>query len=216
MYRKGYNYTPEKLQNMSAMSDPGEIERALQMVGDLLDGRRQRYHVVVIGGSALNLLGLVSRATTDVDVLAFAQPDSTGTLRLRPPDEPFPPDLVAAVTTVAQDLGMDPRWLNAGPASQWKTGLPTGLAERVVWRDFGGLAVGLVSRYDLIFFKLYAAADDRGPTSVHFQDLVALRPTHDELERAGDWVRSQDPSPAFAKDLAEVLKHARTIAGRSR
>ncbi len=171
---------------------------------------------MVIGGSALNLLGLVSRATTDVDVLAFAQPDETGLLRLRPPDEPLPQDLVAAVTTVAKDLGLDPHWLNAGPASQWQTGLPEGLAARVSWRDYGGLWVGLVARYDLIFFKLYAAADDRGPTSVHFQDLVALQPTDDELERAGDWVLSQDPSPGFAQELAMVINHARTITGRSR
>lgn len=146
----------------------------------------------------------------------FARPDEAGVLRLRPPDEPLPPDLVAAVTTVAQDLGLAPHWLNAGPASQWKTGLPEGLAERVTWRDYGWLCIGLVARYDLIFFKLYAAADDRGPTSVHFQDLVALQPTNDELEQAGEWVRSQDPSPDFAKELAMAINHARTITGRSR
>ncbi len=137
-------------------------------------------------------------------------------LRLRPPDEPLPPDLVAAAATVARDVGLDPNWLNAGPASQWKTGLPDGLAERLVWRDYGGLAVGLVGRSDLILFKLYAAADDRGPTSVHFQDLMALQPTNNELEGAGDWVRSQDPSPGFGEQLAAVIHYARTITSRPR
>lgn len=195
---------------MSALSNSREIEQALRLVGELLEAGGLRFHVAVIGGSAVNLLGLVSRATTDVDILAFADVDAQGALHLRPPDEPLPPPLAHAARTVATDLGLDPNWLNTGPASQWRTGLPPGLSERLDWRTYGGLVVGVAARYDLIFFKLYAAADDIGPSSVHFQDLVALAPTSDELEAAGHWVRDQDPSPDFAHVVSQVIKHART------
>ena len=75
---------------MAESAAPQEIERALRRVGELLDAQSLRYHIVIIGGTAVNLLGLISRATTDVDILAFAAPDAAGTMRLRPPDEPLP------------------------------------------------------------------------------------------------------------------------------
>lgn len=64
----------------------------------------------------------------------------------------------------------------------------------------------LVSRYDLIFFKLYAAADSAGTESVHFQDLLKLQPSDQELAQAERWVRSQDPSPAFQTLLDQTLE----------
>lgn len=191
------------------LGDPDSIAKALNLVGELLQARGVRLHIVIVGGAAVNLLGLVSRATTDVDVLAFARGEGSS-LTLRPPDEPLPVDLVRAVATVAGDLGLDPEWLNAKSALQWRTGLPPGLAARVHWRDYGGLVVGLADRYDLIFFKLYAAVDAAGPSSVHFQDLVALGPSDEELSAAADWVRSQDPSAVVAETLTRVIRHVRS------
>jgi hypothetical protein len=187
----------------------GQIADALRLVGELLQARGHRFHIVVTGGAAVNLLGLVSRATTDVDILAFAGEGSEGRQHLHPPDEPLPAPLLKAAATVAVDLGLDAQWLNTGPASQWRTGLPPGLETRVQWLDYGGLAVGLVERYDLVFFKLYAAADDTGPGSVHFQDLLALKPTVEELNAAGSWVRQQDPSDALATTVSKVIEHVR-------
>jgi hypothetical protein len=43
---------------------------------------------------------------------------------------------------------------------------------------------------------------------VHFQDLLALRPTEIELKEAAEWVRLQDTSPQFAEILEQVLDHA--------
>jgi hypothetical protein len=193
-----------------------EIERALSLVGELVDASNLHYHIVVIGGSAVNLLGVVSRATADVDILAFAGPDSSGALRLRPPDQPLPDPLIRAAEAVAGDLGLDPNWLNTGPASQWLTGLPPGLEERLMWRRFGGLSVGVVHRQDLVFFKLYAAADDTGPQSVHYQDLVALSPTDAELNDAVRWIERQDPSPDFNRLVSQVMAHVRTDRNRIR
>jgi hypothetical protein len=65
--------------------------------------------IVVIGGSALTALGLVRRATRDVDLPAIAV---NGELRLA---EPLPDALRSARAAVARDLGLDENWLNAGP-----------------------------------------------------------------------------------------------------
>lgn len=194
----------------------GDIEKALQLVGELLEARGHRYHIVVIGGSALNLLGVVARATTDVDILAFAAPDRGGALQLSRPGAVLPEPLAAAASTVAEDLDLDPHWLNTGPESQWATGLPPGLGERVVWRDYRGLSVGIVDRLDLVFLKLYAAADDVGPQSVHYQDLVALSPSDEELVSAERWVRAQDPTPDFGSVVSKVIEHVQSDRDKTR
>jgi hypothetical protein len=55
----------------------------------------------------------------------------------------------------------------------------------------------------------YAAADDVGPTSRHFKDLLALKPTPADLEAAREWIATQDPSPAVAQAVAQVIAHVR-------
>lgn len=178
------------------------IEAALHAVGERLARLSQPTSIVVVGGAALNLLGIVHRPTIDVDVLARA--DEGGALQ--PPD-PLPDSLRSAIGAVARDLGLLETWMNTTVADQWRFGLPPGLAGRVQWRTFGALNVGIVDRRDLIFFKLYASADQTGPSSVHVQDLIALRPNHEELEAAAAWVRSQDPSPDFHAVVGKVVAY---------
>jgi len=195
-----------------SLSGQTDIEHALELVGELLASDGHCFAVIVLGGAALNLLGIVERATTDVDILAVASPRTDGPPdqeTTRQPPEPLPEPLLRAAATVARDLNLDAQWLNAGPALQWRVGFPPGLTHRVHWRQFSGLWVGVVARYDLIFFKLFAAADSTGPTSVHYQDLLALKPSRQELEEAGGWVRTQDASPEFATILEQVLHHVR-------
>ena len=121
----------------------------------------------------------------------------------------MPQPLAQVAATVARDLGLDPNWLNTGPALQWRAGLPPGLEQRIEWRQYGALWVGIVARFDLIFFKLFAAADSTGPKSVHYQDLLALRPSAVQLYEAREWVGTQDASPEFAKVLDRVTSHVR-------
>ncbi len=188
---------------------PAEIQRALAAAGELLGTERAKVGIVVVGGTALNLLGIVERTTRDVDVLAIVRDGpAAGRVVLAPPD-PLPEPLRRAIATVARDFGLSEEWMNTVVGLQWQTGLPPGLEERLHWRRYGGLTVGLADRYDLIFLKLYAAADSGGPSSVHFQDLVALRPTEGELNAAADWARGQDPTPAFSKILEQVIGHVR-------
>jgi hypothetical protein len=185
------------------------LDDALRVTGALLERRGSTLAIVVVGGTALNLLGVVNRTTNDVDVIALATAHTTGPpTDVRPPD-PLPRELRDAVATVTRDLGLPADWLNTAVAAQWQTGLPPDFAARVSWRRYGGLWVGLAGRIDLIHLKLYAAADDVGPASRHFRDLVALQPGDSELEAARRWIGTQDPSEAMTDAVRAVIAHVR-------
>ncbi len=188
------------------MELPGRtaIESALSLVGERLAHANQPCAIVVLGGAAMNLLGIVDRPTVDVDVLARC--DASGAIH--PPD-PLPETLHRAIVAVARDLGLLESWMNTAVADQWQFGLPPGLADRIVWRMFGALRVGIVGRRDLICFKLYASADQTGPESVHVRDLVALTPSEEELLWAGEWVRAQDPAAPFQDAVTKVIAYVR-------
>lgn len=100
-------------------------------------------------------------------------------------------------------------WFNTGPSddSFFRFGFPEGMVDRLVPREYGpykNLRISFISRRDQVFFKLYATADsDMGR---HYQDLVDLKPTAEELLAAARWTRTQDPSEGFLFVLGEVLK----------
>lgn len=178
------------------------IEAALTALGERLAHVGESCAIAILGGAALNLLGVVDRATFDVDVLARA--DATGAIR--PPD-PLPDTLRRAIAAVARDRGLSQNWMNTTVADQWRFGLPPGLAERIEWRTYGALRVGIVGRLDLICFKRYASSDQTGPDHVHVRDLLALTPNAEDLEWAAAWVRAQDSSPAFHTVVARVVAY---------
>jgi hypothetical protein len=60
----------------------------------------------------------------------------------------------------------------------------------------------------LIAFRLYAASDN-GPRSVHVSDLLALRPSEEELAAAAAWIRTQDTSVEFHAIIERVIAHVR-------
>lgn len=174
-------------------------------VGERLAYANDPCAIVVLGGAAMNLLGIVDRPTIDVDILARA--DAAGTIL--PPD-PLPAALRHAIAAVAHDQGLLETWMNTTVADQWRFGLPPGLPERLEWRTYGALRVGIVSRRDLICFKLYASADQTGPDNVHVRDLLALAPNAEELTSAATWVRGQDASPDFQVIVGKVVAYVQT------
>lgn len=187
------------------LSGQQAIESALTAVGERLAHAGAPCAIVVLGGAAMNLLGILDRPTIDVDVLARAAGENGP---IEPPD-PLPPPLRDAIAAVARDRGLPPNWVNTTVADQWRFGLPPGLAGRVHWRHLAALTVGIVDRRDLVFFKLYASADQTGPDNIHTRDLLALRPRQEELEAAAEWVRSQDASPGFHNVVARVVDYVR-------
>lgn len=145
--------------------------------------------LVVCGGSALIATGLVLRTTHDVDILAFIE---SQTIR---DSEPLPDYLVLAARNVARNMGLAADWLNNGPASQFRLGLPEGIQERLHRVVYGErLVVHFISRYDQIFFKTFAAVDRAG---YHVSDLLALKPTAAEMLAAAQWCLTQDVSEEF-------------------
>jgi hypothetical protein len=79
-----------------------------------------------------------------------------------------------------------------------------GFASRVEVRHYGGLTLHIASRYDQIFLKLYAAAD-QSPGSKHSDDLRRLDPTREELAAAARWTIQQDSSEGFRLLLRNAL-----------
>jgi hypothetical protein len=158
--------------------------------------------LVVCGGTALAALGLIQRTTKDVDILAQAEETAQG-LSIHSVEE-FPSGLTAAAKTVARDFGLPEQWLNLGPASQVASGLPDGFESRLVKRSYGEhLTIYFTGRTDQIYFKLYAAIDR---DDYHVQDLFALKPADAELEKAAQWVLTQDVSKAFRLILIDFLE----------
>lgn len=136
-----------------------------------------RFEGVVIGGSALGLMGVIQRPTRDFDILV--------------------PELPVEISAAARDFARAQRmggveladdWLNNGPMQLGEV-LPPGWRERVE-RIFEGQALVLstLGRADLLKSKLFALCD-RG---TDLPDCVALGPTREELRAALPWLDLQD------------------------
>ena len=154
--------------------------------------RKQGLHLeaIIVGGTALNLLGYISRQTRDVDIIA---PELSEELR-------------QASKEFAKTIpNLWEEWLNNGPASLTDI-LPKGWEDRLQ-RSFQGKALTLqiLGRTDLLKTKLFAYCD-RG---TDFADCVAMSPTIVELEDALDWVIQQDANsmwPDHVRNRFEALK----------
>lgn len=193
------------------MSSLGRLEDALRALGSLLKANGEEHSIVVVGGVAMNLSRVHLRATADVDVIALAAWDGPLPVLLCP--DPLPEPLQRAIERVGADFGLGADWMNTMVAKQWTQGLPPDLSEDLSWFTFGGLRVGVAGRAALIALKLYATVD-RGPRSVHMQDLLRLTPSEAELAEAARWVETQDVSEVFASDLKEALKYVASRTGR--
>jgi hypothetical protein len=162
------------------------LDVILSALEEQLRSLADRRDLVVIGGSALTALGLVKRATKDVDLVAIAV---DGELRSA---EPLPDALRIARDRVTRDFDLDDNWLNSGPTDLLRWGLPDGFLTRTVTRRYGqALAVHFAGRLDQIHFKLYAMVDQAGGR--HEADLRALHPSREELMEAAHWSMTHDP-----------------------
>jgi hypothetical protein len=118
-------------------------EQLLAALSEQLAARGESHTIVVIGGSALVVLGFVSRSTRDVDVVALLQDEELISA------EPLPDGLLAAVKLVADDFGLPERWLNSGPTTLLDFGLPPGFIDRGERRNYGhALEAIFASRID--------------------------------------------------------------------
>ncbi|MBI5624311.1 MAG: hypothetical protein HY924_11065 [Elusimicrobia bacterium] len=181
-----------------------EIDRVLSALGEQLSVRtKEHVDLLVCGGSALQALRLVSRTTTDVDVVALVTHDVARGLEMTTAKS-LPAVLVEAAKKVERDFQLKSGWLNPGPTSALDLGLPAGVLERAQVSEYGSaLTVRFFSRLDQIHFKLYAAVDQGGK---HYQDLKGLKPTAGELEQAARWSMTHDVSEGYRGELKRILK----------
>jgi len=171
----------------------GQLAEALELEG------ADPVELVVCGGAALQVAGLVARATEDIDVVASVVDGED----VDP--EPFSEGLKAAIRRVGMDHGLPENWLNSGPRENQRLGLPEGLLERAESREYGPLLrVRFIARFDQIHFKLYAAVDLG--LGKHVNDLQALSPQSDEIRAAALWAMTHDVSEGFRVMLLQALR----------
>ena len=175
------------------------FEQPLATLGQLLEERGEHFNLFAVGGGALQLIGLISRPTRDIDVIATVNDDQLVAI------DALPAALRQAVEDTAIVLGLPAEWFNAGARSLMEFGLPVGALARAHRRQWGGLTLYIADRRDQIFFKLYASVD-QGPRSKHFEDLQRLQPTAEELLAAAAWARTHDTSDGFRDELRGALR----------
>ncbi|MCB0341638.1 MAG: hypothetical protein H6626_09335 [Pseudobdellovibrionaceae bacterium] len=142
--------------------------------------------IIIYGGAALISLGLISRATVDIDVFA--------------PQIDFA--LESAIKNIAKRHLFDERWINSTGKAFVKE-LPTGWEGRASTLFEGKiLRVKILGRVDLIFTKMLAELD-RGED---FEDLKSLKPTKKELEKIRQPLRSLESSSAWKNKVDEIIK----------
>jgi hypothetical protein len=164
-----------------------------------LTDRGLALEAVVVGGVALNLLGVITRQTRDCDILHPA----------------LPPEVLAAARAFAAEVTaaggkLKEDWLNNGPSALAPL-LPAGWELRLQ-EAFRGevLVLRSLHRSDLLKSKLFALCD----RALDLPDCIAMAPTPAELAEAITWLEPQDLNPHWPEhvratlgDLAKRLGH---------
>ncbi len=151
-----------------------------------------KFEAVVVGATALNLSGVVTRETVDCDIL----------------DPKIPPEIMQAALEFAKqeslpESSLKEAWLNNGPADLIRD-LPDEWRMRLVL-VFKGNALQLytLGRPDLLLTKLFAFCD-RG---TDLKDCIAMKPSRDELLNSFKWVSARDANPKWPAHVKESFRN---------
>ncbi len=186
-------------QNEKKKPNQTNLEEILMLLGERLTlvSPEKKWDLVVCGGAALAVLNLIQRTTKDIDVIGKLKNNQIGYAD-------FDIKFKEQISIISELLNLPTDWINTGPELFIQSGLPTGLQKRLTQKDYGkNLSIGFISRYDQIFFKLYASVERGG---YHVDDLIKLKPTEKELLNACNWVCEQDTSEAFISLLRSMLQ----------
>jgi hypothetical protein len=170
----------------------GDFLRAFAALGARLGTSAE---IVVAGGSALVLLGIVDRSTADADTVSSRPKLST---------------FAREVAAVAEELGLAPSWLN-DEVTAYRDLLPPDFPSRTVaLGTFGQLTVRVLGRGDLILMKM-AAGRPRD-----LDDLQVLAPTAEEVMFVDQQLARIDKvSPRDALRIQLYLEQHRPTPKRS-
>jgi hypothetical protein len=160
--------------------------------------RDLRLEAIIVGGSALALLGVTNRQTRDVDILH--------------------PELATEIMQAARGFAEQSRrsgvaladdWLNNGPIQLGEV-LPAGWRLRVQPAFVGrALVLTALGRADLLKTKLFALCD-RG---TDLGDCIALAARANELDDAEPWLTKQDTNPLWPDHVRTTLDDLRRRLG---
>jgi hypothetical protein len=182
------------------------IEEALKRLNaKMVYAELEPVELVSCGGASLNLMGLVSRTTGDVDIICAVEVSTKGKVR-RLTKMAMPARFTELVAEVGREMGLKKDWLNFGPAPLMDFGLPDGLEKRLKRQSYGKcLALHVISRLDQIHLKIYAAMHPKTRIETHLGDLMEMEPTEAEAGAAVDWLLKRKTSADFRRKLKEVL-----------
>jgi hypothetical protein len=180
------------------------LEEALRLLGNLLATRKgAAFWLVVCGGSALLAQEIISRSTTDVDILAMRDWDG-GVDRAFP----MPEALKVAAADVAAELHLGGNWLNSAASLHFPDLhlLPAPFWQELETRDYGHyLKISFVTRSGQIQLKIYAALNRAEPRD--FEDIRALAPDARETEDCLRWLISSFPVLSHLNRLPDLLTY---------
>ncbi len=163
----------------------------LAAFGAYLEERGRHFEATIIGGAALLVMGVIDRATQDVDCLDPEIPEA-----IRDAAVQFAKDYVGGGAPLKQD------WLNNGPRSL-VADLPEGWQDRtVILQQVGGLCIRTLGRSDLLKSKLFAYCDRQQDEG----DCVALAPSADELRECLPWLVERDGNLLWPEHVRSSLR----------
>lgn len=170
--------------------DRDELEEALSLLGELLEGRGvPPVDLVVCGGAALRAAGIVGRVTKDVDVLARRGEVDRELMGAWP----LPDEVKEAADEVAREMRLPSDWLNASTSMLMVPleEIPAELWSEVIEKEYGpSLRVGFVGRVGQIYLKIYAVVGREQRRDM--EDLKALAPSMKEWNSVVAWLRKHD------------------------
>ncbi|MCF7730477.1 MAG: hypothetical protein K9N23_02275 [Akkermansiaceae bacterium] len=188
---------------------------AFELLDDFLTaGKTAPVWLVVGGGSALLVQRLSTRQTKDVDVMAMREWEGNVVSAY-----PLPASVKQAAARVAEELRLDPDWLNGAAALHGfdLSLLPAWFWQELDTREYGqNLKISFIGRKGLILLKLSAALDRDQRRDI--EDLACLKPSSAEMEELLRWVlRNLHETTTHPKlpTLLRELQHADLIPGFS-
>lgn len=162
------------------------ISKALELLNEELALKGENRDLIACGGGVLSVMGVISRQTRDLDVI-------TPTIDSL---------LLDCAMRVANKLGLDPEWLNNGPSGfirdlekNWET------RTEIIFSG-KNLTVRTLGRRDFIATKLQGLCDR---DEFDLEDIVALKPTREEIESLKPWLLLRDASDFWPKRVETQL-----------
>ena len=160
-----------------------EAEEYLEALGAILETESEEpLDIMVCGGMALILQGLIDRRTRDIDGMALVIMEN-GEYVLKKPllKKPFKD----AIQRVAAVYGITRHWLSFQARTLLDNSLPEGIIERAEVRRYGEkLTVRLISHYDQVHLKLKAAISRKGPDAGDIKEIGA---SEEDIAAAARW-----------------------------